>query len=368
MYARILLAVMLVTSVLAVPVAAQEDGGGGTTIINLDGVIDAIEDLKDWVTDLVEEVENWEKKLKEIALALLFEPVRFFAQKLIEYLALLLSYTPSVEGNGAVEEIHGQTLFLAYVFAGAFFVGTGLLYMIGPIFGISYGQATATIPRLIAALMFATVSLPLLQWPIDITNELVLAFRPHQLTMELGQLLGLTAGIGLVVYIKAPLLLVVLLLYVFRAVIILFVAAVSPLVAVFWAVPRVKRYADSLITLWWWALAISPINMLVLSFIFEMLDPDIYSPIQSISNWVLGVAALVLLFFIPYHLYGASQAIVGQSLRVSEAATSSHRRRKKEKKRDEYREKRLKQNRQMARRRRRGSNPGNSLSRRGGNQ
>jgi len=366
MYARILLTVVLVTSsVLAVPAAAQDDGGGDTTIINLDGVIDAIEDLNEWVTDLFDEVKNWEKKLKELILSIIYEPIRKLAQILIEYTAEIISHTPSVEGNPAVEAVHQQTLFLAYAFSVAFVVGTGLLYMLGPIFGVSYGQAAATLPRIVVALMFATVSIPLLQWAIDITNQLVLAFSPGQLRVGLDQLLGLSAGVAIVAIIKAPLLLVVVLLYIFRAVLILFLAAVSPLIAVFWAVPKLKRYADSLIALWWWSLAIAPINMIILYFVLQMLDPDIYSPIQAISNWVLGVAGLVLLLFVPYHLYGASQAIVGQSFRVSNAVSEKRSSRKSEKKREEHREKRLRHDRKRARKRQRGSkNHGSSLSRR----
>ena len=355
---------MLVLSAVATPVAAQEDEGGDTTIINLDGVIDAIEGLEEWISDLFEEIKNWDEKLKELILSIIYEPVRKLAQILIEYTAKLISHTPSIEGNPAVEEVHEKTLFLAYAFAVLFIVGTGLLYMVGPIFGVSYGQAAATVPRLVVALMFATVSIPLLQWAIDITNQLVLAFSPGQLRVGLDQLLGLSTGVAIVVYIKAPLLLAVALLYIFRAVLILFIAAVSPVVAVFWAVPRVKRYADSLIALWWWSLAIAPINMVVLYFVLQMLSVNVYSPIQSISNWVLGVAGLVLLLFIPYHLYGASQAIVGQSLRVSSSVAEKRRSQKAEKKREEFRDKRLRHDRKRARKRQRRSNSaGNKLRR-----
>jgi hypothetical protein len=52
-------------------------------------------------------------------------------------------------------------------------------------------------------------------------------------------------------------------------------------------------------------------NVFTLRFVFAMMDASVNSPLQSVSNWLSGLAALSLILLVPYPLYGASQSIVG---------------------------------------------------------
>lgn len=284
----------------------EEEDSGGTTIIDFSSLAELLESLLDEFTDLS---SSWDATLGEVLKAVFFEPFQFIAQRLVEYVSILLSYTPSVEGNEAVEEVHRETLFITYLIAGLGFVLIGLLYIAGPVLGVTYQEARKSLPQLVIALIFATISIHLLQLAIDFTNALTLAFKPSQLTMEFSQVAGITTGLVIVWVVKAVLLLAVVIMYIIRNVLILFLVAVSPLIAVCWAIPQTRKYANGFISLFWVLMAIAPANMLVLKFVFAMLDFSVTSPLQSISNWVYGVSALVLILFIPYHLYGISRTV-----------------------------------------------------------
>jgi hypothetical protein len=247
----------------------------------------------------------------------LFQPFQVLGQLLIRQVTLVLTNTPSVYPNPAVEEIHREVLLVTYLLSGVGFAGIGLLYMTGPLFGVSYSQVRMLLPRLIAALAFASASLPLLQLTVEFSDALVHAFAPAGLQMSFSEALGLSAGLVLAWVINSMLLLAVVVLFVLRAVYILFVAAASPLFAFAWVFPQTKRYADSFIAGYWTALAMAPLDVLVLRFSFALLDGNGMTGFQSVSNWVLGVASLVLLLWIPYQLYGASQAAVGKAYSIS---------------------------------------------------
>jgi hypothetical protein len=196
-------------------------------------------------------------------------------------------------------------------------MAAGLLYITGPLFGISYSQVRMIIPRILVALIFSTVSLPLLQYAVELSNALVQAFAPSQLYMNVEQLAGLGTALVLAWAVEAAVLLVVVVMFIVRNVYIMFVAAISPLLALSWAIPKSKRYADSFIAGWWTALAMAPLDMLVLKFSFAMLQGNGGNIPGSISNWILGVGAFTLLILVPLQLYGASQAAVGQAYIIS---------------------------------------------------
>lgn len=291
----------------------EEDDDEGP-IVDLSGVIEAINQLID---DFQYFTDNWDKTIEELLIAVLFKPFQTVAQQLIRFLSMLLMHTPDVHPNPAVEEVHSQVLLVTYLLSGLTFTATGLLYITGPLFGVSYGQVRMIIPRILAALIFSTVSLPLLQYAVELSNVLVQAFAPSQLYMSMEQLAGLSTALVIAWVVESAVLLVVVVMFIIRNVYIMFVAAISPLLALTWAVPKAKRYADTFIAGWWTALAMSPLDMLVLKFSFAMIQGNGGNIPGSISNWILGVGAFSLLILVPYQLYGASQAAVGQAYVVS---------------------------------------------------
>ena len=323
------LAALLLIGALTAPVAAQagentttpgegEDDDGGP-IIDLSGVTEAIEDL---IQDFQEFTGSWDETLKEILIAVIFEPFRLVAQQLLNVLSTILMHTPDIYPNPAVEGVHSDVLLVTYLLSGIGFMIAGLLYITGPLFGVSYSEVRMVLPRIGAALIFSTISLPLLQYAVELSNALVYAFAPAQLSMSITQLAGLSTGLVLAWVVNSALLLVVVVMFIIRNVYIMFVAAISPLLALTWSIPKAKRYADTFIAGWWTALAMAPLDMLVLKFSFAMLEGNGASIPASISNWILGVAAFSLLIIVPYQLYGASQAAIGQAYVVSQGVKS----------------------------------------------
>jgi len=317
---------ILLLGVLTGPVAAQswetptttpEDGDSedDDSIIDLSGVTEEIENL---IEDFEQFTGSWDETLEETLLSILFEPFKFLAQQLLEILSKVIMHTPDIHPNPAVEDVHSDVLLITYVLSGIGLMIAGLLYITGPLFGVSYSEVRMVLPRIGVALIFSTVSLPLLQYAVELSNALVFAFAPDQLSMSITQLAGLSTGLVLAWVVNSALLLVVVAMFIVRNVYIMFVAAISPLLALTWSIPKAKRYADSFIAGWWSALAMAPLDMLVLKFSFAMLQGNGTSIPGSISNWIIGVGAFTLLILVPYQLYGASQAVVGQAYVVSQ--------------------------------------------------
>jgi hypothetical protein len=342
------------------PVAAQEspeDGGGGGGI-DLSGITDAIDDL---ASSFDEFTNNWDDTLVTVLEEVLFGPFLELLQYLLVQIVSLLTHTPDVHPNPAVQEVHQQALLVSYLLAGVGFMAAGILYMIGPILGVGYRDVRMILPKMIAALVFGTVSLPLLQYMVELTNALTLAFRPSTLGTTFQEMFGVSATLAIVWVVNSALLLTVLIIAVIRMAYILFVAAISPLLALAWSLPKVKRYADSFIAGWYTALMIAPLDMLVLKFMFALLSGQGATAGQSVANWIYGMAAAVLLILVPKQLYGASQAVIGQAYSVTGQAKSRWKKHKRNKRRegrkerrqqywnrqerkwDEYRQERLKQ-------------------------
>ena len=80
-----------------------------------------------------------------------------------------------------------------------------------------------------------------------------------------------------------------------------------------------KRYSDTFIAGGFAALLIAPLDMLVLKFSFALTSGAGSTVLQGVSNWLLGVASLVLLLLVPKQVWDASQAAVG----LTYAASSS---------------------------------------------
>lgn len=320
--------ILLATSLLAVPGLAQEGEEGeeddGDTIVNidLDRVIDAIEELTDEFSEFSGE---WDSTLKKVLIGVFFHPFRVLLQQLVTIVSIVLTNTPTLHPNPAVEEVHHRVLLVTYMLSGLAFAAAGILYMIGPVLGISYSQVRLVLPRLVIALAFGSVSLPLLQLLVDLSDALVIAFAPKGITASLGEIAGLSAGLVIVYFINAWLLLGLVVLFIVRDVYLLFVAAISPIIALAWAIPKTKRYADSFIAGWFTALAMGPLDVLVLRFVFAMLEGPTWS-IQWPSNWILGVAGFTLLILVPHQLYGASQAAVGQGFAIARRVKRRYRR------------------------------------------
>lgn len=315
-YKRTIIAALLAVLLVSTPVQAdhEEDEPTIDIDIDVDAIVEAIQQL---IGDFQQFTDEWDQTLISVLKAVLFEPFRLLAQQLLNYTTLVLTTTPQIHPNPAVEQIHQLTLATAVALTGVILTWAGVLHITGPLLGISYQQVRKILPRTILALALASVSLPLLQLLIDLTNALVHAFRPQQLTASITQLAGLSTGLVLAWVAESVVLLAVVIIFIVRDVYILFFAAASPLFLIMWSVPRIRRYADTFIGGFFAALLIAPLDVLALRFCLALLQGSGNTGVQNLSNWMIGVASFTLLLVIPYQVWTASQSAVGTARRIT---------------------------------------------------
>lgn len=315
------LTLVLISTLVVAPVAAQEttpeedeEEAEDDPAIDLSGITEAIDDLAESFNNFT---ENWDKVLAETLKNVFYEPFQILVGHVLSPVVNLLTLTPDVHPNPAVEDVHHDVLIVTYALSGLVFIVAGILHMIGPVLGFSYGEIRNILPRVVIALVFSTVSLPLLQLAVEFTEALTQAFEPALFDTSFQQLLGLSTGL-IIAYITQSLLLVaVALLFLIRDIYILFVAAISPLLALTWSIPQVKRYGDTFIAGWFAALMIAPLDMLVLKFSFALMSGAGADIFQGVSNWLLGVASLLLLLLVPKQVWDTSQTAVGMTYAAS---------------------------------------------------
>ena len=293
--------------------SAQENDESGS-VIDLGPLIDAVKELIEAFESFT---GDWDQTLTEVLLDVLFHPFRSLGEVLLNVVAKLLTTTPKVYPNPAVEEVHSQVLVLVILLSTLAFMAAGLLYMIGPVLGVTYSQVRLILPRILIALAFSFISLPLLQLSVEFTDALVYAFTPQLFEQSFTEMIGLSTGLVLAWVIQSFLLVALAAVMIIRMVYIMFIAAISPLLALVWSLPRIRRYADTFIAGYFAALMIAPLNLLALRFSLALMDGNGTTVLQSASNWILGIASLTLLLLIPYQVWGASQTIVGKATKTA---------------------------------------------------
>lgn len=276
--------VLIMSTVLAAPAAAQADNA--TNSSNETGGDQSLVDI-----DLV-------GALKEA----LFAPFQALAEVLVDVLTHAFTSYPQVQSNGEVAELHSLSLRITFAAAGFVVAAAGVLYMTGPVFGISYSQIRVLLPRIVVALMFGAVSTTLLQYAVDLSEATALAFKPGDPTFT--SVLRLTGELVLVWVLKATLLISLVLVFIVRDFYILFAASVAPLIALGWSFPYAKRYADSLIGGFWAALLIGPVEMALFRLTLSLLETQGW----EVPHWLLSSAGLLVMIWMPYQMYQASQA------------------------------------------------------------
>lgn len=230
--------------------------------------------------------------------------------RLLSVLSDVLFSSFPIHPNPLVESVHQLTLAVALAGSVLFVLLTGVYYITGGVVGIPHSEIRLIIPRLILGLGFAAVSLPLLQYGIELSDALVAAFQPQDVA-SFSEKAGLTAGFILVGLVKAVALLALVALFILRNLYLVFIASVTPLLAVGWAFPNTRPYARSFISLWFVMLAIAPADALVLRFSLVMLEGAGALGLEGVPTWILGVAALGLMLWVPYQLIAVSMGFVG---------------------------------------------------------
>ncbi|MFC7213055.1 hypothetical protein ACFQO4_03030 [Saliphagus sp. GCM10025334] len=254
--------------------------------------------------------EHW---LIEVLLA----PFRGLAEVVIWEFSQILMNTPTIYPNPAVEEIHQLLFVLAMLSLGLVVIVVGLYLIAYPSLDIHPERIWKILPKLVLMLLFASVSLPVLQLGIELSDALVYAFRPPQFETTLTEMAGFSTALALTVVINSMLILGLVVIFIIRNAYLLIVGAMAPVIAVAWTLPSTQRYARSLVSGWFTALALAPLDMLILRFSFEMMKGTAGFGLQGISNWIIGVSSFALMYWLPFQLYGASQAAIVRGTRIA---------------------------------------------------
>jgi hypothetical protein len=277
----------------------DEESDEPTIDIDLDGITDAIDDLADDFDDFT---DNWTEDLADVIKQVIFEPFRALAEVLVDILTHALTSYPDVGSNSDVRSLHSLSFRITLAAGGVVVAAAGILYMIGPVFGIGYAQVRTLLPRIIVAVMFGAVSTTLLQYSVDMAEAVTYAFQPANPT--LASSLRLTGELVLVAVLESMLLLGLVLVFLIRDFYILFAAAIAPLIALGWSFPYAKKYADSMIGTYWAALLIGPVDMVLFRFTLSLLETEG----GGTPHWLLAAAGILVMIWMPYQMYGASQA------------------------------------------------------------
>jgi hypothetical protein len=311
----------------------EEDDGGDTIIdIDLDPIEDAIDDLSD---NIVEKIQN-----------AVFGPFEALAAVLVDILTHLFTSYPQIQPNDAVQDVHRLTLIATFSLGTLTVILAGLLFQVGPLFGVSYRQVRMLLLRVLLALVFGTVSPFLLQYAVELADALTLAFKPENPGFI--STVRLTGGLAIVSVLNAFLLVAVAALFVVRDFYLLFAAAASPLIALGWALPYTRRFASSLIGVFWGFLLIGPLDMIAFHLILELLATGGETP-----AWLTALGGFVMLLYMPYIVLTAGQGMAVELGMMAANAnpmrlTGRYRRMRHQQDGEEYRQKMRDRRRQRA--------------------
>lgn len=284
----------------------EEDDDSPVVDIDLGGVEDAIDDLAGNFDDLSngfdDFTDNWTDDLADVLTQVLFEPFQELAELLINILTHVFTSYPQLEGNSDVTSLNALSFKIALAAGGLVIAAAGFLHITGPVFGIGYAQVRTLLPRIVAALMFGAISVPLLQMAVDLSEATTYAFKPGN--PGFWSSTRLTGEIVLIAVLKSALLLGVILVFLLRDFYIMFAAAIAPLLALGWSFPGAKKYADSMIGTFWAALLIGPVDMVLFRMTLSLLRTEG----GSTPHWLLASAGLLMMIWMPYQIFQASQA------------------------------------------------------------
>jgi len=287
-------------AIAAPPDTDEDDEDEEPTIeIDLEGITDAIEDLAD---DFDSFTDDWTEDLADVITQVIFEPFQELAKVLVDLLTHAFTSYPDVHGNSDVTSLNNLSFKIALAAGGLVIAAAGFLHITGPVFGIGYAQLRTLLPRIVVALMFGAVSPQLLQYAVDMSEAATYAFQPAN--PGFFSTIRLTGELVLVAVLESMLLLGLVMVFIIRDFYIMFAAAIAPLLALGWSFPYTKKYADSMIGTFWAALLIGPVDMVLFRMTLSLLETEG----GSMPHWLLAAAGILVMIWMPYQMYGASQA------------------------------------------------------------
>lgn len=226
------------------------------------------------------------------------------AEAFVNLLTHVIVAHPTVHPNEDVSKIHHRTFLASLLLSGAASMVIGILLMLG--YSEVNGKPTAHhIGKLVLAMALAAVAPALVQYAVDFSHALTVAFRPASPGV-LGTAL-LAVELVIVGFLNAFLLLGIATTFVVRDLYFLFFAAAAPFIFLLHATPYFNRFSQVLIGTFWGFILIGPLEMIAFSLTLSLLELNG----MELPSWLLGFGGIVFMFVLPLLIVPASWAMVG---------------------------------------------------------
>ncbi len=298
----VLAAVVLVGLLLATaPVLADDeeddDDDDGDTIINID--IDAIVEV---IEELIDEVEELPNKLDDIiieaGLTLLVKPFQYLAQKISDTLTYIIVFYPNVKHQDVLD-VHRLVFQLSLLLAVPVFIWTGFQHITGRKDGI---RPTVELLVIITAGGLAPW---LLHYPVELSHLTAEALRPEQVSIIGTLSVGVTTAV--VIWLKAIILLTLVILFVVRSFYLMWYTAAAPVIFLLTYFKPTRRYMSSLTGLFIGFLLIGPLDLIAYQLVLALVDMQGTNPVPQ---YIFGLGGYFVMLAIPFQILSSSSSLV----------------------------------------------------------
>ncbi|GCF16235.1 hypothetical protein Harman_41700 [Haloarcula mannanilytica] len=247
-----------------------------------------------------------EELVESIASALLI-PLQRLANELSGLLTRVFASYPEVTSQ-EVLDIHEKVFRVSLVLSGAAVVWIGVLRLANII------DAIRPLASVIGAVGLGSVAPELLRYPVEIsrlTTEALMPQSPGFLAVT-----RFTLELALVAFFDSTLLLGIALIFLGRDVFLMAGVALSPLIGLMIATPRLRTFGERLVNLWIACLLIGPLNAVVYDLTLTLLESG-----DLIPHFLWALAGIGLMFGLPLVLLGAGVTMALPLTRVAGQAT-----------------------------------------------
>lgn len=302
-----LVAVLLVLSAPAIADEHEDEEEDDGPIISLDGVRDAIDDL---VGDFSDFVDNLEDTLVSAGLTLFVKPFQLLAQLLSDILTHVIVSYPDVR-HPEVLDLHWLIYQLTLLLSVPGFIWIGFRHMTNRADGI---RPTV---HLLGLLVAGGVAPWLLHYPVKASELTTVAIQSE--TVPVMGMLNLSLMTAVVIWFKAIILLVLVLVYVVRDFYLMFFTVSAPLIFLLLYFRPTRDHVAPLLGLFIGFLLIGPLDMIAYRLVLALLDMNAGSPVP---HYIWGLGGYCVMLALPYVILssGTSMTLPAASVAKSAAA------------------------------------------------
>jgi hypothetical protein len=280
-------------AVAPAPVAADQNGDN--TVINLDEVVTGISNLADEVGSLT---DNLGDIIVQAGVTLLVKPFQEIIQVLSDVFTYAMVAYPDVKHPDVIE-LHRFIFQLSLLLAVPVFIWIGFQHMTGRIDGI---RPTV---ELLAVLIAGGLAPQLLYYPVELSRLLAIALRPEQVSIIGG--LSATLTTAVIIWLKAIVLLALVILYTIRSFYLLWYVAAAPIIFLLTYFRPTRKYMSSLTGLFIGFLLIAPMDLIAYRLVLALLDMQGPSPVPQ---YIWGLGGYFVMLALPYQILTSSSSLV----------------------------------------------------------